>query len=186
MVEETQTTPTTKQTTVPDWQQKANEMSKQIGQGLFVQLAYRSDNSHDCEPILLSDTQTMSVYPIVIEAPAGLSNPTYLWAKHQWIEQDENTLAMKVSELTQKVDKIDQNSQNGDLTKEIQEIKKSNKDYQESNQQQMGQLLTMVSTLMASSKQSTGPTTPTINSSAASPTETANQATASTKEEGAN
>lgn len=186
MAEETQTTPTTNQTTVPDWQQKANEMSKQIGQGLFVQLAYRSDNSHDCEPILLSDTQTMSVYPIVIEAPAGLSNPTYLWAKHQWIEQDENTLAMKVSELTQKVDKIDQNSQNGDLTKEIQEIKKSNKDYQESNQQQMGQLLTMVSALMASSKQPAVSATAAANNSTASPAETPNQAAPTTKEEGAN
>ena len=105
MVEETQTsTPDVEED--KNWQDKANEMKKQVGNGLFVQLAYRSDEKHDCEPVLLSEKQDFNRFPIVVDVPTGLTSPKFNWSTGKWVENTTAGLANQLVEVKENVEKI--------------------------------------------------------------------------------
>ncbi|MBD5430884.1 MAG: hypothetical protein HDR41_00190 [Lactobacillus sp.] len=98
MVEETNTTET-----IPEWKKKADELSKQVGNGIWVQLAYLSDSKHDCQPILLSEKQTETTYPIVVEAPVGMNAPKFAWNENAWVDTSVEGQSMSISKLQDQV-----------------------------------------------------------------------------------
>lgn len=148
MANETQTTAPA-QPTEPDWQKKADELSKRIDGNLFVQLAYRSDPLHSCEPVLLSEKQTQDIYPIVVEVPTGMINPKFNWHSSKWEETDSAAMATQLNNLTTKVNQIEANGGSADLKKQVSDMQKQVTTDQQSTQKQLAQLLVMVSSLMA-------------------------------------
>lgn len=107
----------------PEWQTKADEMEKQVGNGLFVQLAYRSDLQHNCEPVLLSEKQVANIYPIVVDVPAGLIDPKFDWGKGTWIENSVSGMATKLATLSADVDKIKDYQRDDQKAKQINQQK---------------------------------------------------------------
>lgn len=123
---------------IPAWQVKANELAKRIDGTLFVQLAYRSDEQHKCEPVLLSEKQTANIYPIVADAPTGLTDPIFDYGKNVWIENSTKGIATLVAGLSADVDKI----------KDYQETEAKNKQVDDKKNDQAIKLMTMISTQM--------------------------------------
>lgn len=105
MADNTQAT-TPVQNTEPEWKQKADKMKKQISNGLWVQLAYVSDANHNCEPVLLSEKQETTVYPIVVEEPTGFINPKRNWHTGKWEETNSDAMSAELSALKEKVDSV--------------------------------------------------------------------------------
>lgn len=122
MTEETANTPV-QGGQKPEWQAKADEMGKQVGNGLFVQLAYRSDLQHNCEPVLLSEKQVANIYPIVVDVPAGLIDPKFDWGKGTWIENSVSGMATKLATLSADVDKIKDYQRDDQKAKQINQQK---------------------------------------------------------------
>lgn len=107
----------------PAWQAKADEMSKLVGNGLFVQLAYRSDPNHSCEPVLLSAKQTANIYPIVVVAPTGLIDPVFDYAKNIWVENSTSRLAIKIATLSEDMKKVKDYQEDDAKSKQINQQK---------------------------------------------------------------
>ncbi|RVU71769.1 MULTISPECIES: hypothetical protein [Lactobacillus] len=122
MVEETQTsTPTVEEN--KNWQDKANEMKKQVGNGLFVQLAYRSDEKHDCEPVLLSEKQDFNRYPIVVDVPTGLTSPKFNWSTGKWLENSTSGVANQLAKIKDRVEAIQQQQDESAKAKTAESVK---------------------------------------------------------------
>lgn len=130
-------TPNTKQN-IPAWQVRANELAKRIDGTLFVQLAYRSDAQHKCEPVLLSEKQTANIYPIVVDAPTGLTDPIFDYGKNIWFEGSIAGQARQIATLSADVTKI----------KDYQETEAKNKQVDDKKNDQAIKLMTMISTQM--------------------------------------
>lgn len=122
----------------PAWQVKANELAKRIDGTLFVQLAYRSDAQHKCEPVLLSEKQTANIYPIVVDAPTGLTDPIFDYGKNIWFEGSIAGQARQIATLSANVAKI----------KDYQENEAKNKQVDDKKNDQAIKLMTMISTQM--------------------------------------
>ena len=122
----------------PAWQVKADELAKRIDGTLFVQLAYRSDAQHKCEPVLLSEKQTANIYPIVVDAPVGLIDPVFDYGKNVWIDSSQTGQARQIATLSADVAKI----------KDYQETEAKNKQVDDKKNDQAIKLMTMISTQM--------------------------------------
>ena len=122
----------------PEWKVKADELAKRIDGTLFVQLAYRSDAQHKCEPVLLSEKQTANIYPIVIDAPTGLTDPIFDYGKNIWFEGSIAGQARQIATLSANVAKI----------KDYQETEAKNKQVDDKKNDQAIKLMTMISTQM--------------------------------------
>lgn len=122
----------------PAWQVKADELAKRIDGTLFVQLAYRSDAQHKCEPVLLSEKQTANIYPIVVDAPVGLIDPVFDYGKNVWIDSSQTGQARQIATLSADVAKI----------KDYQEAEAKNKQADDKKNDQAIKLMTMISTQM--------------------------------------
>lgn len=122
----------------PAWQVKADEQAKRIDGTLFVQLAYRSDAQHKCEPVLLSEKQTANIYPIVVDAPTGLTDPIFDYGKNIWFEGSIAGQARQIATLSANVAKI----------KDYQETEAKNKQADDKKNDQAIKLMTMISTQM--------------------------------------
>ena len=120
------------------WQVKADELAKRIDGTLFVQLAYRSDAQHKCDPVLLSEKQTANIYPIVVDAPVGLIDPVFDYGKNVWIENSTKGIATLVAGLSADVAKI----------KDYEETETKNKQVDDKKNDQAIKLMTMISTQM--------------------------------------
>ena len=129
-------TPNTEQK--PEWKVKADELAKRIDGTLFVQLAYRSDAQHKCEPVLLSEKQTANIYPIVVDAPTGLTDPIFDYGKNIWFEGSIAGQARQIAALSANVAKI----------KDYQETEAKNKQVDDKKNDQAIKLMTMISTQM--------------------------------------
>lgn len=122
----------------PEWKVKADELAKRIDGTLFVQLAYRSDAQHKCEPVLLSEKQTANIYPIVVDAPTGLTDPIFDYGKNIWFEGSIAGQARQIATLSANVAKI----------KDYQETEAKNKQVDDKKNDQAIKLMTMISTQM--------------------------------------
>ena len=122
----------------PAWQVKADELAKRIDGTLFVQLAYRSNAQHKCEPVLLSEKQTANIYPIVVDAPVGLIDPVFDYGKNVWIDSSQTGQARQIATLSADVAKI----------KDYQEAEAKNKQADDKKNDQAIKLMTMISTQM--------------------------------------
>lgn len=129
-------TPNTEQK--PEWKVKADELAKRIDGTLFVQLAYRSDAQHKCEPVLLSEKQTANIYPIIVDAPTGLTDPIFDYGKNIWFEGSIAGQARQIATLSANVAKI----------KDYQETEAKNKQVDDKKNDQAIKLMTMISTQM--------------------------------------
>lgn len=107
----------------PAWQVKADELAKRIDGTLFVQLAYLSDQKHNCEPVLLSEKQEANIYPIAIDAPVGLTDPKMDWTKINWIENSTAGLATQLANLSADVEKIKDYQRDDAKAKQINQQK---------------------------------------------------------------
>lgn len=99
MTEETANTPV-QGGQKPEWQAKADEMEKQVGNGLWTQMVYMSNSEHNCTPVLLSEKHTANIFPFVIDAPVGFVDPVFDWGKNVWTENDANSQAQRIASLT--------------------------------------------------------------------------------------
>lgn len=99
MTEETANTPV-QGGQKPEWQTKADEMEKQVGNGLWTQMVYMSNSEHNCTPVLLSEKHTANIFPFVIDAPVGFVDPVFDWGKNVWTENDANSQAQRIASLT--------------------------------------------------------------------------------------
>lgn len=122
----------------PEWKVKSDELAKRIDGTLFVQLAYRSDQKHNCEPVLLSEKQTANIYPIVVDAPVGLIDPVFDYGKNVWIDSSQTGQARQIAILSADVAKI----------KDYQETEAKNKQVDDKKNDQAIKLMTMISTQM--------------------------------------
>lgn len=148
----------------PAWQAKADELKNRIDGTLFVQLAYRSDNNHKCEPVLLSEKQVGNIFPIVVDAPTGLTDPVFDYSRNVWIENSTAGQARQIANLTQEVAKI-KNDQEEATEAKAQDDKKAD---------QALKLMTMISAQMgvlnAKVEKLTQPATTTPDAKPAQPT----------------
>lgn len=99
MTEETANTPV-QGGQKPEWQAKADEMEKQVGNGLWTQMVYMSNSEHNCTPVLLSEKHTANIFPFVVDAPVGFVDPVFDWGKNVWTENDTNSQAQRIASLT--------------------------------------------------------------------------------------
>ena len=154
---ETQTT----DTFVPAWKIKADEYKKKASAD--EQVVYESDQYFDCLPSLRSKDAPVT-YPFTTEEPVGFIAPKMDWTpgRRHWIEtasiqqgKDIETLKTQVATLK----KVDQTASqdNQKIAQQVNDMSEKTEKYEKQNSQQLGQLLTMVSTLIA--KSGTAPAT---------------------------
>lgn len=87
-----------------EWEKTADNIKPMINDNsIWKQIGYKSNNEVDCEPILLTKKQEENIYPIVVEAPTGLSNPKYIWEKHMWVDQDATSNSVRLNNVEKAV-----------------------------------------------------------------------------------
>lgn len=81
-----------------EWEKTADNIKPMINDNsIWKQIGYISNESVDCEPILLSEKHDNDFYPIVIKEPAELNKPKYDWAKHMWVDQDATSNSVRLT-----------------------------------------------------------------------------------------
>lgn len=179
---------------VPAWQVKSDKLKEAVQQGYGVQVVYKSTNEEPCEPTLVTEGQASDNYPFVVEEPVGFVAPKFLWngATRGWVEtasiQQGKVLAeaqSNIAELQQQatdfgktvgqVDTVNKQVQadKTEFTNAITALKQSSQETSSAIQTQLGQLITMVSSLAAANKSEAQTT---VQSTASQPAEA--QATA--------
>lgn len=141
----------------PIWLIKTEEVEEQVKEGKFKQVAWESNRQFDCMPIGLTEEMDHSEYPISIERPTGFWAPKMDWnATPHWIEtasiqqgKDIETLKTQVATLKQDGQTASQDNQK--IAQQVNDMSEKTETYEKQNSQQLGQLLTMVSTLIAKS-----------------------------------
>lgn len=158
---ETQTT----DTFVPAWKIKADELKKKASAD--EQVVYESDQYFDCLPVLRSK-ETAVVYPFTADEPAGFIAPKMDWTpgRRHWIETASIQQGKDIATLKEQVETLKKAGQsasqdNQKITQQVNDMSEKTEKYEKQNSQQLGQLLTMVSTLIAKSgtAANTNPTT---------------------------
>lgn len=158
---ETQTT----DTFVPAWKIKADELKKKASAD--EQVVYESDQYFDCLPVLRSKEAAV-VYPFTADEPAGFIAPKMDWTpgRRHWIETASIQQGKDIATLKEQVETLKKAGQsesqdNQKITQQVNDMSEKTKKYEKQNSQQLGQLLTMVSTLIAKSgtAANTNPTT---------------------------
>ncbi|WP_303865169.1 hypothetical protein [Alkalibaculum bacchi] len=181
---------------VPAWQVKSDKLKEAVQQGYGVQVVYKSTNEESCEPTLVTEEQASDNYPFVVEEPVGFIAPKFLWngTTRGWIEtasiQQGKVLAEaqnNIAELQQQVTDFGKTAGQVDtankqiqadeteFTKAITALKQNSQETSSAIQTQLGQLITIVSSLAAANKSEAQTT---AQSTASQPAEA--QATATT------
>ena len=181
---------------VPAWQVKSDKLKEAVQQGYGVQVVYKSTNEESCEPTLVTEEQASDNYPFVVEEPVGFIAPKFLWngTTRGWVEtasiQQGKVLAEaqnNIAELQQQVTDFGKTAGQVDtankqiqadeteFTKAITALKQNSQENSSAIQTQLGQLITMVSSLAAANKPEAQTT---AQSTASQPAEA--QATATT------
>jgi hypothetical protein len=181
---------------VPAWQVKSDKLKEAVQQGYGVQVVYKSTNEESCEPTLVTEEQASDNYPFVVEEPVGFIAPKFLWngTTRGWIEtasiQQGKVLAEaqnNIAELQQQVTDFGKTAGQVDtankqiqadkteFTNAITALKQNSQETSSAIQTQLGQLITMVSSLAAANKSEAQTT---AQSTASQPAEA--QATATT------
>lgn len=134
-----------------EWEKTADSIKPMINDNsIWKQIGYISNESVDCEPILLSEKHDNDFYPIVIKEPTELNNPKYDWAKHMWVDQDATsnsvrlTNAEKAIQLAQEQTKT-VSTENQTLKDTLNNIEKGQKD----QTQTLAQVVQMMAPLLA-------------------------------------
>lgn len=171
MTEETTTSTNTgatetKQTDtfVPAWKIKSDELKAKASDDEKV--VYRSDQYNDCLPVLMPKSSVIT-YPFIAEEPKGFIAPKYNYnvIGSGWVETASLAQAKEIKLLKKQVADIQENNEsvaqdNKEITEKINNISEKSENYEKSNSQQLGQILTMVSALLAKSTSTTTPTEP--------------------------
>ena len=158
---------------VPAWQVKSDKLKEAVQQGYGVQVVYKSTNEESCEPTLVTEEQASDNYPFVVEEPVGFVAPKFLWngTTRGWIEtasiQQGKVLAEaqnNIAELQQQVTDFGKTAGQVDtankqiqadkteFTNAITALKQNSQETSSAIQTQLGQLITMVSSLAAANK----------------------------------
>ena len=116
---------------------------------LWKQIGYISNESVDCEPILLSEKHDNDFYPIVIKEPAELSNPKYDWTNHMWVDQDAISNSVRLNNIEKAVQSAQEqaksvSTENQTLKDSLSNIEKGQKD----QTQTLAQMLQMMTPLL--------------------------------------
>lgn len=149
------------ETFVPAWKIKADELVKKASAD--EQVVYESDQYFDCLPVL-RPKEAAVVYPFTAEEPAGFIAPKMDWTpgRRHWIEtasiaQGKDIATLKVQVETLKAAGQTASQDNQKIAQQVNDMSEKAEKYEKQNSQQLGQLLTMVSTLIA--KSGTAPAT---------------------------
>lgn len=133
------------------WQDKMAEKQKILDEsGLWAQMGFISNNKIDCEPVLLFKKHDNNFFPIVIEAPTGLSNPKYSWEKHMWVDQDATSNSVRLNNVEKAVQSAQEqaksvSTENQTLKDSLSNIEKGQKD----QTQTLAQVVQMMAPLLA-------------------------------------
>lgn len=158
---------------VPTWQVKSDKLKEAVQQGYGVQVVYKSTNEEPCEPTLVTEEQVNDNYPFVVEEPVGFVAPKFLWSgtKRGWIEtasiqqgkvlaEAQNNIAKLQQQVTDfgktagQVDNVNKKIQadETEFTNAITALKQNSQENSSAIQAQLGQLITMVSSLASANK----------------------------------
>lgn len=182
---------------VPAWQVKSDKLKEAVQQGYGVQVVYKSTNEEPCEPTLVTEGQAYDNYPFVVEEPVGFVAPKFLWngTTRGWIEtasiQQGKVLAEaqnNIAELQQQVTDFGKTAgqvetvnkqvqaEETEFTNAITALKQSSQETSSAIQTQLGQLVTMVSSLAVANKSEAQTTAQSTASQAAEAQATATNA----------
>lgn len=172
MTEETTTSANTESTKtktadtfIPAWKIRSDELKAKASDD--EQVVYRSDQYNDCLPVLMPKSAVIT-YPFIAEEPTGFIAPKMDWTpgRCHWIETASIQQGKDIAILKEQVEtlkKIDQSASQDSqkITQRVNDMSEKTEKYEKQNSQQLGQLLTMVSTLIAKSgtAANTNPTT---------------------------
>ncbi|WP_265668310.1 hypothetical protein [Lactobacillus amylovorus] len=140
-------------TFVPAWKIKADKVKEELGDN--EQVFYESDQYFDCLPIA-RPKDAPNVFPFTSEEPTGFIAPKMDWGNRHWVEtasiqqgKDIEVLKNQVKLLKDAGQTASQDNQK--ITEQVNTISEKTDNYEKQSSQQLGQLLTMVSTLIANS-----------------------------------
>ena len=140
---------------VPAWKIKADHVKENLADN--EQVFYESDQYFDCLPVA-RPKDAPNIFPFTSEEPTGFVAPKMDWApgNHHWIEtasiqqgKDIEVLKNQVKLLKDAGQTASQDNQK--ITEQVNTISEKTDNYEKQSSQQLGQLLTMVSTLIANS-----------------------------------
>lgn len=152
-------------TFVPAWKIKTDELKKKASADESV--FYESDQYFDCLPVL-RPKEAPAVFPFTAEEPIGFIAPKMDWTpgRRHWIETASIQQGKDIATLKEQVETLKKAGQsasqdNQKITQQVNDMSEKTEKYEKQNSQQLGQLLTMVSTLIAKSGTvaNTNPTT---------------------------
>ena len=140
-------------TFVPVWKIKADKVKEELGDN--EQVFYESDQYFDCLPIA-RPKDAPNVFPFTSEEPTGFIAPKMDWGNRHWVEtasiqqgKDIEVLKNQVKLLKDAGQTTSQDNQK--IAQQVNDMSEKTEKYEKQNSQQLGQLLTMVSTLIAKS-----------------------------------
>lgn len=140
---------------VPAWKIKADHVKENLADN--EQVFYESDQYFDCLPVA-RPKDAPNIFPFTSEEPTGFVAPKMDWTpgNHHWIEtasiqqgKDIEVLKNQVKLLKDAGQTASQDNQK--ITEQVNTISEKTDNYEKQSSQQLGQLLTMVSTLIANS-----------------------------------
>lgn len=140
---------------VPAWKIKADHVKENLADN--EQVFYESDQYFDCLPVA-RPKDAPNIFPFTSEEPTGFVAPKMDWTpgNHHWIEtasiqqgKDIEVLKNQVKLLKDADQTASQDNQK--ITEQVNTISERTDNYEKQSSQQLGQLLTMVSTLIANS-----------------------------------
>ncbi|MBP2057910.1 hypothetical protein J2Z60_001085 [Lactobacillus colini] len=103
----------------PEWEKIEADAQKLVNESSYYnQVAYISDNKHDCMPVAV-DVLMGDDYPYVVDRPTGLINPKFNWDTHEWIENNAAGQAKQLASLQETIK---------NLSLKSEEIDKKNKE----------------------------------------------------------
>ena len=152
------TSATEKQTTetfVPAWKIKADHVKENLADN--EQVFYESDQYFDCLPVA-RPKDAHNVFPFTSEETTGFVAPKMDWTpgNHHWIETASIEQGKDIAVLKNQVKLLKDAGQtasqdNQKIAQQVNDMSEKTEKYEKQNSQQLGQLLTMVSTLIAKS-----------------------------------
>lgn len=158
----------------PKWLIDTERVEKQIDQGVFVQVGWKSTNTVSCEPIGLTQKMNHSEYPISIERPTGYWAPKMDWnGSPHWLETANIQQGQEIEEMKKQISQLVETTQ----TVTNKQTTESAKTTQASQlmmmlTKQLGTVVTKVDALDTKIDNLAKPTTPTHPTT---PTETATE-----------
>lgn len=112
-------------TNQPSWQNTVNNLKTRVDkESMWTQVAYISNDSIDCEPILLSEKHEDNFWPVIVEEPpVNLVHPKYDYPKHRWVELEAESNSSRLTDVENWVKSLKQSDEQ--VTKDNNDIKNS-------------------------------------------------------------